>query len=566
MYKGLRDYIGELERRGELSRVTAPVSSRFEIAEITDRMAKGAGGGKALLFENTGTEFPVLTNMMGSDSRMALALGVERLDDIASRIEALLGEALTPKGSLMDKLRALPLLAEMSRWFPQQVAGRGACQQVVYRDAYVDLMRLPMLQSWECDGGAFVTLPMVHTVDPDTGVRNVGMYRMQRFDARTTGMHWHVHKTGARHYDAYKRAGRRMPVVVTLGGDPVYTYAATAPMPDNMDEYLLAGFLRRRPVRLVKALTCDMYVPEDCDFVIEGYVDPAEAKVMEGDFGDHTGFYSLKDLYPLFHVTALTHRRDAVYPATVVGVPPEEDAYIAKATEKIFLAPIRLAVQPEVADLWMPTGALAALLRRADLSGCLIRTEGILDVLDHATATCGFGGKMAVDLTDIDPTAPVPEVSLPSEAHPAGGIELYDTRHAAELGLVILYAAASRPDMVVVEQYLRENGFRGVKYAAVFDFQAAGAMRDEDLLWLAAANTDPRRDVRLTDGGTLVVDARSKRPGAEGNPARFPNVAMSSTETIRMVDGRWEEYGLGLRLESPSRRYRKLWLSDRAEW
>lgn len=617
MYKGLRDYIGELERSGELSRVTAPVSSRFEIAEITDRMAKGAGGGKALLFENTGTEFPVLTNMMGSDSRMALALGVERLDDIASRIEALLGEALTPKGSLMDKLRALPLLAEMSRWFPQQVAGRGACQQVVYRDAYVDLMRLPMLQSWECDGGAFVTLPMVHTVDPDTGVRNVGMYRMQRFDARTTGMHWHVHKTGARHYDAYKRAGRRMPVVVTLGGDPVYTYAATAPMPDNMDEYLLAGFLRRRPVRLVKALTCDMYVPEDCDFVIEGYVDPAEAKVMEGDFGDHTGFYSLKDLYPLFHVTALTHRRDAVYPATVVGVPPEEDAYIAKATEKIFLAPIRLAVQPEVADLWMPTagtahnlavvsidkryrgqahkvaqalwgagqmmfnkymvitgagtpirsyGALAALLRRADLSGCLVRTEGILDVLDHATATCGFGGKMAVDLTDIDPTAPVPEVSLPSEAHPAGGIELYDTRHAAELGLVILYAAASRPDMVDVEQYLRENGFRGVKYAAVFDFQAAGAMRDEDLLWLAAANTDPRRDVRLTDEGTLVVDARSKRPGVAGNPARFPNVAMSSTETIRMVDGRWEEYGLGPRLGSPSRRYRKLWLSDRAEW
>ena len=359
MYRSLRDYIVELERRGELLRVAAKVSPRFEIAEITDRMAKSEGGGKALLFENTGTEFPVITNMMGSDSRMALALGVERLDDIADRITALLGEALTPKGSLMDKLRALPLLAEMSRWFPQQVSGRGACQHTVYRDAEVDLCRLPMLQSWECDGGAFVTLPMVHTVDPDTGVRNVGMYRMQRFDARTTGMHWHIHKTGARHYDAYKRAGRRMPVVVTLGGDPVYTYAATAPMPDNMDEYLLAGFLRRRPVRLVKALTCDIYIPEDCDFVIEGYVDPSEGKVIEGDFGDHTGFYSLKDLYPRFHVTALTHRRDAVYPATVVGVPPEEDAYIAKATEKIFLAPIRLAVQPEVEDLWMPTAGTA---------------------------------------------------------------------------------------------------------------------------------------------------------------------------------------------------------------
>lgn len=617
MYRSLRDYIVELGRRGELLRVAAKVSPRFEIAEITDRMAKSEGGGKALLFENTGTEFPVITNMMGSDSRMALALGVERLDDIADRITALLGEALTPKGSLMDKLRALPLLAEMSRWFPQQVSGRGACQHTVYRDAEVDLCRLPMLQSWECDGGAFVTLPMVHTVDPDTGVRNVGMYRMQRFDARTTGMHWHIHKTGARHYDAYKRAGRRMPVVVTLGGDPVYTYAATAPMPDNMDEYLLAGFLRRRPVRLVKALTCDIYIPEDCDFVIEGYVDPSEEKVIEGDFGDHTGFYSLKDLYPRFHVTALTHRRDAVYPATVVGVPPEEDAYIAKATEKIFLAPIRLAVQPEVEDLWMPTagtahnlavvsidkryrgqahkvaqalwgagqmmfnkylvitsaetpirsfGALAALLRRCDLRQCMIRSEGILDVLDHATATCGFGGKLALDLTDTDPAAAVADVTLPSEAHPAGGIELYDTRHVVDLGLVILYAEASRPDKVDMEAYLRENGFRGVRYAVVFDYQAAGAMRDEDLLWLAAANTDPRRDVVLTADGTLTVDVRSKRPGVEGNPPRFPNVAMSSMQTIRLVDERWEEYGIGPRLESPSRRYRKLWLSDRAEW
>ena len=617
MYRSLRDYIVELGRRGELLRVAAKVSPRFEIAEITDRMAKSKGGGKALLFENTGTEFPVITNMMGSDSRMALALGVERLDDIADRITALLGEALTPKGSLMDKLRALPLLAEMSRWFPQQVSGRGACQHTVYRDAEVDLCRLPMLQSWECDGGAFVTLPMVHTVDPDTGVRNVGMYRMQRFDARTTGMHWHIHKTGARHYDAYKRAGRRMPVVVTLGGDPVYTYAATAPMPDNMDEYLLAGFLRRRPVRLVKALTCDIYIPEDCDFVIEGYVDPSEEKVIEGDFGDHTGFYSLKDLYPRFHVTALTHRRDAVYPATVVGVPPEEDAYIAKATEKIFLAPIRLAVQPEVEDLWMPTagtahnlavvsidkryrgqahkvaqalwgagqmmfnkylvitsaetpirsfGALAALLRRCDLRQCMIRSEGILDVLDHATATCGFGGKLALDLTDTDPAAAVADVMLPSEAHPAGGIELYDTRHVGDLGLVILYAEASRPDKVDMEAYLRENGFSGVRYAVVFDYQAAGAMRDEDLLWLAAANTDPRRDVVLTADGTLTVDACSKRPGVEGNPPRFPNVAMSSMQTIRLVDERWEEYGIGPRLESPSRRYRKLWLSDRAEW
>lgn len=617
MYGSLREYIDTLERHGELLRVGARVSPRFEIAEITDRMAKSEGGGKALLFENTGAEFPVLTNMMGSDRRMALALGAESLDDIARRIDSMLGRALAPKGSLVDKLRMLPLLADMSRWFPREASGRGACQQVVLQGDEADIGRLPLLRSWEHDGGPFVTLPMVNTVDPESGIRNVGMYRMQRFDARSTGMHWHIHKTGARHYDAYRRMGRRMPVVVTLGGDPAYTYAATAPMPDNMDEYLLAGFLRRRPVRLVRALTCDIRIPEDCDFVIEGYVDPAEPKVVEGDFGDHTGFYSLKDLYPLFHITAITHRRDAVYPATVVGVPPQEDAYIAKATEKIFLAPIRMAVQPEVEDLWMPTAGtahnlavvsiakryegqahkvaqalwgagqmmfnkylviassstkirsfatLAALLRRADTARSIIRSEGVLDVLDHATATCGFGGKLAFDLTDVDISTPAEPIATPRTARPAGGIELFDTRFVESCGLLVLYAAPDRPDVADAERYLAENDIRGMKYVALFDYRAAGSMTAEDLLWLAAANTDPRRDVRHLSGGELLIDARSKRPSVEGNPARFPNVVASSTETIRAVDERWEEYGLGERIESPSRRYRRLQLSAKADW
>ena len=617
MYGSLREYIDTLERHGELLRVGARVSPRFEIAEITDRMAKSEGGGKALLFENTGTEFPVLTNMMGSDRRMALALGAESLDDIARRIDSMLGRALAPKGSLVDKLRMLPLLADMSRWFPREASGRGACQQVVLKGDEADIGRLPLLRSWEHDGGPFVTLPMVNTVDPESGIRNVGMYRMQRFDARSTGMHWHIHKTGARHYDAYRRMGRRMPVVVTLGGDPAYTYAATAPMPDNMDEYLLAGFLRRRPVRLVRALTCDIRIPEDCDFVIEGYVDPAEPKVVEGDFGDHTGFYSLKDLYPLFHITAITHRRDAVYPATVVGVPPQEDAYIAKATEKIFLAPIRMAVQPEVEDLWMPTAGtahnlagvsiaqrfegeahkgapglwgggemmvnkklvitsssthirsfatLAALLRRADTARSIIRSEGVLDVLDHATATCGFGGKLAFDLTDVDISTPTEPIATPRTARPAGGIELFDTRFVESCGLLVLYAAPDRPDVADAERYLAENDIRGMKYVALFDYAAAGTMTAEDLLWLAAANTDPRRDVRHLSGGELLIDARSKHPSVEGNPPRFPNVVASSTETIRAVDERWEEYGLGERIESPSRRYRRMQLSTKADW
>lgn len=617
MYTGLQEYITRLEREGELVRVKAPVSTRFEIAEIVDRIVKSEGGGKALLFENTGTEFPLVVNMMGSKRRIAMALGVEHLDEVAQRIDALLKDALSPKGSLWEKMRMLPLLADVAKWFPQSTSGRGACQEVVWQGDEVDLERLPMLHSWESDGGAFVTLPMVNTVDPETGLRNVGMYRMQRFDKRTTGMHWHIHKTGARHYDAYKRLGQRMPVVVTLGGDPAYTYAATAPMPDNMDEYLLAGFLRQRPVRLVKALTCDIRVPEDCDFVIEGYVDPAEEKAIEGDFGDHTGFYSLKDLYPRFHVTCITHRRNAIYPATVVGVPPQEDAYIAEATEKIFLAPIRLAVQPEVRDLWMPIegtahnlavisidkryegqahkvaqsmwGAgqmmfnkymvvasaehdirsfamLGQLLRRADLDRGVIRSEGVLDVLDHATATCGFGGKMAIDLTGVDPNSAVEPIAAPRTAEPYGGVTLFDTRFVEEYGLLILYADESRPVEVDAEAYLEHNAISGMKYVALFDYQAAGAMTPNDLLWLAMANSDPRRDVKRLGGGELLIDARSKHPGVGQNPQRFPNVVMSWTETIHLVDRRWEEYGLGNRIESPSRRYRKLWLSAKAEW
>ena len=358
-YNNLREFVARLEREGELVRVAAEVSPVEEIAELTDRMAKQPDGGKALLFERTGTAFPVVTNLMGSERRMALALSAESLDELTQRIDELLRTVTTPKTTLWEKLRMLPLLGVMARWMPRSGGGRGACLEVVLRGDAARLSLLPVLKCWPEDGGRFVTLPMVHTLDPETGVRNVGMYRMQVFDDCTTGMHWHVHKTGARHFDGYRRQGRRMPVAVALGGDPVYTYAATAPMPDNMDEYLLAGFLRRRPVELVRCLTCAIEVPADCDFVIEGYVDPAEEPAVEGPFGDHTGFYSLEDRYPRFHVTAVTHRRDALYPATVVGVPPEEDACIARATERIFLAPIRLAVQPEVCDLWMPTAGTA---------------------------------------------------------------------------------------------------------------------------------------------------------------------------------------------------------------
>lgn len=604
-----------MEAAGELRRITCKVDTQYEICEITDRISKCEGGGKALLFENTGTDYPVLMNMMGSDRRMAMALGVDSLDDITRRIDALVEGVMSPKSSLWEKLQVLPLLKDVAKWFPTRSSSRGECQQVVWRGEDVDLGRLPILKSWPCDGGAFITLPMVATVDPESGTHNLGMYRMQVFDKRTTGMHWHRHKTGARHYDAYKRLGKRMPVSVALGGDPAYIYSATAPMPDNMDEMLLAGMLRQKPVKMVKCLTNELWVPSDCDFVLEGYVDPAEELATEGPFGDHTGFYSLTDLYPRFHIEAITSRRDAIYPATIVGVPPMEDAYIAKATERIFLAPIRIAVQPEVRDLYMPiegtahniaiasiakrylgqagkvaqglwgagqmmfnkymaiaseqcnirsTEEVLDLLARIDLKRDLIWADGILDVLDHATATTGYGSKLAIDLTEVERSEPL-EFRVPRTAQPTGGVELFNTAYAKRWGILVLYAEREWRESVDVEAYITKNGFEDMRYVVLFDRGAAGSMRGEDLVWLAAANTDPKRDIRIA-GNTLIIDARSKRPGYGGNPQRFPNVVTSHPDTIHYVDERWAEYGLGECVESPSRRYRKLWLSDKADW
>ncbi len=604
MYKSLQEFISKLESAGELLRIKTPVNTELEITEITDRVSKSEGGGKALLFENTATKFPVITNMMGSERRICLALGIERLEDLTTRIDALLREATAPKNGLMDKLRALPLLADVAQWLPSTTSSKGRCQEIVIQGDDVLLSELPILKCWAHDGGRFITLPMVNTIDPNTGQRNVGMYRMQVLDENTTGMHWHLHKTGARHYEAYKERGERMPVSVAIGGDPAYTYAATAPMPDNMDEYLLAGFLRRKSVKLVKSITNDIYVPEDCDFVIEGYIDPAEDKIVEGPFGDHTGFYSLTDLYPKFHVTAITHRRGAIYPATIVGVPPQEDAYIAMATERIFLSPIRFALQPEVRDMTMPPAGtahniailsierryegqshkviqsmwgagqmmfnkylviarhdcdirdnsqLATLFRNVDLSRSVVRSEGVYDVLDHATATMGFGGKLAIDLT-----------SVPNEEQPHAPLKYkkdkeleFSEELVTEWSTLVVFAPAKFKKSEVEAS--------GVKYVVIFDSTAIDSTH-YDLLWIAAANTDPRRDIKITDEGVMIIDARSKQPGKRKNPSRFPNVVTAIPQTIDLVDQRWEEYQIGEGIESPSRHYRKLLLSDNEQW
>lgn len=353
----LGQFLGALEAAGELTRVRRPVSVVREIAEIADRCMKSPGGGPALLFEaatlagGQPAEMPVAINLFGSLRRMCLALGVHDLDELGGRI-AELTELKVPEG-WREKLALLPKLAEVSRYPPRMIKGTPPCQARVLRGEEIDLTRLPVITCWPEDGGPYITLPQVITRDPLTGVRNVGMYRVQVLEPRLLAMHWQRHKVGAAHWRDMAGRGETMPVAIALGGDPASIYCASAPLPPNIDEYLFAGFLRRRPVTLARAVTSDLLVPAEADLVIEGFIDPAAPLVLEGPFGDHTGFYSLADYYPAVQVTAVTMRDSPVYPTTIVGRPPMEDYYLGHATERIFLPLLRLTL-PEIVDYHMP--------------------------------------------------------------------------------------------------------------------------------------------------------------------------------------------------------------------
>jgi 4-hydroxy-3-polyprenylbenzoate decarboxylase len=446
-YRSLKQFADELEACGELIRVKEFVDPNLEMTEIIDRFSKNAG--PAILFENTGTSFPLLINAFGSRRRICLALGVKDLDDIAMEIELLFKTLMKPKDNILEKLRLLPKLSQLASWMPKVRKGRGECQEVVMQ--HPDVTKLPVMTCWPEDGGPFLTLPVINTKDPITGIRNVGMYRMQVFGPVLTGMHWHKHKVSAKHFNEYKKLNKRMPVSVALGGDPVYTYAATAPLPDNVDEYMLAGFLRKKRVELVKCLTNELEVPADADFIIEGYVDPWEDYLLEGPFGDHTGYYSLADYYPKFHITCITHKKEPIYPSTIVGIPPQEDAWLGKATERIFLAPIKMTLVPEIVDMELPiegvfhnltivkikkeypgqaqkvTNAMwgagqmmfnkilvvvdevvniqdyqdvaRALSVNVDPQQDIFFAQGPMDVLDHSCSKLAFGGKMCIDAT-----------------------------------------------------------------------------------------------------------------------------------------------------------------------
>ncbi len=444
-FKNLNEFIRALEGMGELKRISAPADPALEITEITDRVSKSLG--PALLFENVvGYDYPVLINAFGTYKRMQTALSCASFDDIAQRLASRIH--MKPPSSFKEKLKTLFDLKEMADLIPKKVK-RAPCQDVVF-DKPPLLDRLPALTCWPADGGPFITLPIVITKDPDTGVQNMGMYRMHKYDDATTGMHWQYNKDGARHFDKYKSRGlRRLEVAVALGGSPAVTYASTAPLPPDIDEMMLAGFIESRPVEVVKAKTVDLYVPAESDFVIEGYVDPEETRI-EGPFGDHTGFYSPADDYPVFHVTCVTARKDAVYPATVVGKPPMEDCFMGKATERIFL-PLLQTLVPEITDMELPIegvfhncalvsidkkhpgqakkvihalwglGQMAStkfiavfdkdmdlrdsrtvvwkLLNNVDPRRDLLFSEGPLDALDHSAPYFNFGGKMGIDAT-----------------------------------------------------------------------------------------------------------------------------------------------------------------------
>jgi len=460
-FKNLQHFIEKLEASGELIRIREYVNPELEMAEITDRISKSKNN-KALLFENTGTPFPVLINSMGSYQRMCIALGVKELDDVAKEFAGIFRKLAGPKEGILDKLKVLPLLGEISSWMPRVTIGKGACQEVIMKDP--DITKFPIMKCWPEDGGKFITLPIIHTVEPNTGIRNVGMYRMQVFGPRLTGMHWHKHKVSAGHFNEYKKLGKKMPVAVALGGDPVYTYAATAPLPPNVDEYMLAGFIRKKKVELVKCLSQELHVPSDADIIIEGFVDPADELIWEGPFGDHTGYYSLPDWYPKFHITCITHKKNAVYPSTIVGIPPQEDAWIGKATERIFLEPIKMTLLPEILDMELPIEGVfhnltivkikkeyegqaqkvmnamwgagqmmfnkilvivdsevdvhnyldvaRAISKNVDPQTSIYFSQGPMDVLDHSCSKFAFGGKMCIDATLASTLAGVSQTKI----------------------------------------------------------------------------------------------------------------------------------------------------------
>lgn len=622
-WKNQQQFIEALEKAGELVRIQTYVNPKLEIAEVTDRISKSGGGGKALLFENTGYDFPVLMNAYGSEKRICMALGVNHLDDVAREIEELFKMLAAPKEGILDKLKMLPKLGQFASWMPKVKSGRGECQEVIMGNP--DITKLPVITCWPKDGGPFVTLPVIHTKDPNTNSRNVGMYRMQVFGPRLTGMHWHKHKVSAKHFSEYKKLNKKMPVAVALGGDPVYAYSATAPLPENVDEYMLAGFLRKKKVELVKCISQpDIEVPTDADFIIEGYVDPTDELIWEGPFGDHTGYYSLADWYPKFHITAITHKKSPFYPATIVGIPPQEDAWLGKATERIFLAPIKMTMVPEIMDMDMPVegvfhnlvitkinkeyagqgqkvmnamwGAGQMMFNKIlVLADEKVRIQdyeslakyvfqnlnpatdiyfstGPMDVLDHSCSKMGFGGKMCIDGTAkmIEETDDNYQSASTSEQLQDGFLESVFSEIKSvntallkkQIPCLIVSVEKNRPGHIkeLHEQLCNLKELNGIKMVLYVE-HTVDANDLATALWRFCNNLDPKRDFYLYKSAQLPytacmgLDGTRKTKEFDNFQRDWPNVIVADNETIKSVDEKWSQLGLGAFIPSPSLKF-----------
>ena len=603
-YNSLRDFLARLEGEGELIKIKEKVSPILEITEITDRVCKSGDGGKAILFENvdgsdpqlnnSGTGVPVLINAFGSKKRMAMALGVDNIEEIVRDIQELI--ELKPPQNLIEKIKFLPRLFEISHYPPKLISGKAPCHEVVLTDDEIDLFKFPILKCWPLDGGRFITLPAVFTKSLKSGKRNVGMYRMQVYDKKTTGMHWHIHKDGASHYDEYKKAGKKMELAVVIGTDPVVTYSATAPLPYGVDELLFAGMIRKKGIELVKCKTINMEVPATAEIVLEGYVEPDELK-EEGPFGDHTGYYSLKGDYPVFHITAITHRKNPIYFTTIVGKPPMEDCYMGKATERIFL-PMLKALNPEIVDIDLPwegvfhncvivsmkkrypmharklmtslwgSGQMSFskmlltvdeaidvhnykevvlnLLNNLDIERDIYISEGTLDVLDHSAPNYIYGSKVGIDATErIEGETQRQEArrkgqwSVNSEQLKEKipdildiNIPLKDVKNR----VIFISIKKDKPyhARIVAEKLFKlTNGVNSISIAVILD-EDVNIKDISTVIWKLFNNVDPKRDFYFING-RLSIDA-TKKLKEEGHPREWPPEIVMDEEIKKRID------------------------------
>ena len=599
-YHSLREFIDRLENENELVRIKDHVSPILEITEITDRVSKQPGGGKALLFENVeGSNIPVLINAFGSSKRINMALGVRDIEKIPNDIDKYL--KIKPPSSLLEKVKLLPMLLEAAAFPPKMVSSRQvSCQEVVLTGDDVDLGKIPILQCWPNDAGRFITFPIVVNRTIDRKLRNVGLYRMQVYDKKTTGMHWHIHKDGAHFFHEFKKQGKIMECAVAIGADPAVCYSASAPLPFGIDEFLFAGFIRKSPVPLVKCKTVDLEIPATAEIVLEGFIDPSEMR-LEGPFGDHTGYYSQDGDYPVFNITAITHRKNPIYLTTIVGKPPQEDFYLGKATERIFL-PLMRTQLPEIVDMNMPAEGvfhnlvilsidkrfpmqarrlmsalwgmgqmsfvktiivfdqdvdiqntqkvIETLLNKIDFTHDLFFSEGILDVLNHASDKAIYGSKLGIDATtkiegedeskiksanNTKTASPLSENVLESFTE-LTSCKILEQNDLHQVAFATLDKKTPQQGCKVIEKFMNNKIFSAITVFVVLE-NHENVNDASTVLWKILNNIDPKRDMYFF-GNRVGIDVTCKT-GEPNFKQYWPGEIEMSNNIKTIVDQKW---------------------------